>query len=98
MDEINSKDYSWARVTGDRMLCDGPCDLLFAYLVTSGATTDTVLRNGTDAAGEAIVTLKSAVVTGHDFNPPVPVFLDKGLFVDFGTSVSEVFVIWRKLK
>ncbi|MCK9598668.1 MAG: hypothetical protein M0R06_06480 [Sphaerochaeta sp.] len=93
----DSKEYSWARVTADQKLNQGPCELIYAYLVPSGATTDSVIYNGVDTSGEKIVTLKEEAVSGHPFKPPVPVFCSKGLFVDVGSSVSEIFVLWRNL-
>jgi hypothetical protein len=95
--EDMSKDYSWAYVDVSRKLSDGPCELVFAYLVPSAATTDTVLYNGRNAQGGVITTLKVAVVTGHKFKPPVPVYCEKGLYIAVGTSVSGVFVQWRNL-
>lgn len=94
---MESKEYSWAWVTADRKLTDLECELLYAYLVPSGATTDSVLYNGIDNSGEPIVTLKSAVVTGHPFKPPVSIYCRKGLYVDVGTSVTGIFVMWRNL-
>ena len=95
---MNSKEFSWAWVTDDRVLSLGPCELLYAYLVPSDATTDSVIYNGQNTKGDAIVTLKAAAVTGHKFTPKVPVYCDKGLYVDVGTNVSGIFVQWRDLK
>ena len=97
MDGPDSKAYSWDLVTADRRLYQGPCELLYAYLVPSGATTDSALYDGVDTKGTKIVTLKEAAVSGHEFKPPRPVYCKMGLYVDVGTSVSEVFVQWRAL-
>lgn len=95
--ELESKVYSWAYVTASRLLRDGPCELVFAYLVPSAATTDTNLYNGRSASGELITTLKAAVVTGHEFKPPVPVYCLRGLYVSLSANASGVFVMWRNL-
>lgn len=92
-----SQEFSWAWVTADRLLSHGPCELLYAYLVPSGATTDTVLYDGENTNGDHITTLKSAAVTGHEFNPPQPVYCRRGLYVDVGTNVTGLFVQWREL-
>lgn len=93
-----SKEYSWAWVTADRLLSHGPCELVCAYLVPSAATTDTVLYNGENTSGVAIITLKAATIRIMPFNPKEPVYCEHGLYVDVGTSVSGVFVQWRELK
>ena len=94
---MESKEYSWAWVTGDRLLSHGHCELCMAYLVPSGATTNSSLYAGEGTDGDLIVTLKSAVVTGHPFKPPEPVYCRKGLYVDVGDNVTGIFVQWREL-
>lgn len=94
---MDSEKYSWAWVTADRLLSTGPCELVSAYLVVSAASTDTHLYDGANTNGDKIVTLESAVATGHLFNPPVPLYCRRGLYVDVGTSVTGVLVQWREL-
>jgi len=94
---MESKEYSWAWVTADRLLTNLECELVWAYLVPSAATTDTVLYDGVNTTGDPIVTLESAAVTGHKFSPKEPVYCRKGLYVDVGTNVTGVFVQWRNL-
>jgi hypothetical protein len=95
--ETDSKEYSWAWVTADRLLTDHECELVYAYMAVSGAETDTHLRNGVDANADIVVTLKSAVVTGLPFSPPVPIYCRKGLFADIGSATSGLLVVWRNL-
>lgn len=95
---MDSKEYSWAWVTGDRILSHGPCELVYAALVPSGATTDSVLYNGENTKGDHIVTLKAATVRIMPFSPKIPVYCRRGLYVDVGTSVTGIFVQWRELK
>lgn len=94
---MESKEYSWAWVTADRLLSHGACELLFAYLVVSAASTDSAIYDGENTTGDKIVDLKSAAVTGHPFEPAVPVYCRKGLYVDIGTSVTGIFIQWREL-
>ena len=94
---MESKDYSWAWVTGDRLLSLGPCELVYAALVPSAATTDSNIYNGENATGDKIVTLKAATVRIMPFSPKVPVYCSKGLYIDVGTSVAGIFVQWREL-
>lgn len=93
----SSKEYSWRYVTADTCVEKGACELVYALLVPSASTTDSALYKGTDANGVKICDLKVAVVTDLEFSPPVPVYCDGGLFVDVGTSVTGIFVMWRKL-
>lgn len=93
----NSKEYSWEWVTADMLLSHGPCELLYANLVPSGATTDSVLYDGESASGKHIVTLKAATVRCMPFAPKVPIYCRRGLYVDVGTSVTGIFVQWREL-
>lgn len=97
MDQLPSSEYSWAWLTADRLLTKQKCELVYAYLVPSGATTNSSIYSGTDTNGSLIVTLVDAVVTGHEFKPPVPVYCPKGLYVDWGTAVTGIFVMWRNL-
>lgn len=94
---MDSKECSWAYVTGDQLLAKNECELIYAYLVCSAATTDSALYDGEDTTGTKIIDFKSAAVTGHEFSPPVPVYCRKGLYVDIGTSVSGIFIQWRNL-
>lgn len=94
---MESKDYSWDYVTGDRCVRTGPCELVSAYLVPSAGTTDSALYDGTDSKGKKIADLKEAAISGHPFSPLIPIYCAKGLFVDVGTSVSGILVQWRNL-
>ena len=94
---MDSEIYSWAWVTADRLLSTGPCELLFAYLVVSAASTDTHLYDGANTSGDKIVTLEAAAATGHPFKPKEPLYCRRGLYVDIGTNVTGVLVQWREL-
>lgn len=95
--ERESRDYSWAWVTSDQVLAHGPCELLWAYLVVSAASTDSYLYDGESSAEKLVTALEAAAATGHSFKPPVPVYCHKGLFVDVGTNVTGILVMWRNL-
>lgn len=94
---MESKEYSWAWVTVDKFLSHGPCELCYAYLVPSAATTDSHIYDGESTKGDKIVTLESAAANPRPFSPKVPVYCRKGLYVDVGTSVTGIFVQWREL-
>lgn len=94
---MESKEYSWAWVTSDQCLRHGECELIAAYLVPSGATTDSALYDGESAAELPIIILKAEVIRTLPFEPPVPIYCRRGLYVDVGTSVTGILVIWRNL-
>lgn len=95
--EKDSRKVSWAWVTADQLLTRGPCELLFAYLVVSAASTDSHIYDGQNTNGTKVVTLESAAITGHPFRPPEPIYCRGGLYVDVGTNVTAIFVQWRDL-
>lgn len=92
-----SKCYSWEWVTADRCLVHGECELVYARSMTSNAESDTYLRNGVDSTGKLIFEFEGGVKQGDVFNPKVPVYCDKGLYIDIGTNTIGIFVQWRKL-
>ena len=97
MDELKSSDYQWDYVTADRILGKGPCEVLYANLVPSGASTVNYLKDGVDTNGVTIVCLECAVVTNLEFKPPKPFYCSQGLWVDIGTGTTAILVQWRKL-
>jgi len=92
-----SKEYSWAWVTASRCLTDHECELVFAQNVPTGATVTSILYEGIDANGKEIIALNAAVAQNTTFNPPAPVYCERGLYVVPGTAVTGVFVMWRHL-
>jgi len=94
---MESKEYSWEFVAASRCLTNRPCELVFAQNVPTGATVTSILYNGVDANGKEIIALNAAVAQNTTFNPPVPVYCERGLYVVVGTAVTGVFVMWRHL-
>ena len=84
-------------VTASALLAEKECELLFAYLVPSAANASVTLYDGENTTGDLIATLKEAAVSGHEFTPPVPIYCRKGLYVDVGSNVTGVLVMWRLL-
>lgn len=92
---MDSKSISWKWVTADELLCPGACDLIYAALVPSGATTDSYLYDGEDTSGTVIINLYAATARVMPFAPKAPVYCRRGLYVDVGSSVTGIFVMWR---
>lgn len=95
---MESRKVSWVWATVDQVLSVKRCELIYANLNVSAASTDSSLYDGQNTSGKLIVTLESAVVTNLPFAPPEPVYCPKGLFVDVGTNVTGIFVQWRELE
>lgn len=95
--EPESKKYSWAWVTANRQLSHGPCELMFAYMIPSGAEDSTILYNGTGITGDVITYMVSAFVLPQVFRPLEPVYCEKGLYVVKGSATTGIFVMWREL-
>jgi len=99
MEEVrDSKEYSWAWVTADRLLSHGACELIFTYHVPSTAGTSTVnFYDGENINGDLIVKCRTAESRATMFMPPKPVYCRRGLYVDIKANCLGVFVMWREL-
>jgi len=93
----NSRQISRQWVAANALLAEKECELVYAYLAPSAANADVSLYDGENTSGDLICTLKSAVVTGHEFRPPEPIHCHKGLYVDVGSNVTGILVMWRLL-
>ncbi len=93
----DSQQWGWSYVTADQLITSKPCELACAYIVPSGAVTDSYLYHGVSTQGQRIICLGSAVATIQGFNPAKPVFCPNGLYVDVGSNTTGIFVQWRHL-
>jgi hypothetical protein len=93
----DSKEYSWARVTENRLLSRGPCELVYAHLEAGTAADYATLYNGESTSGDAITVVRAAAATSRPFSPKVPVYCRRGLYVTISTATAIVFVQWREL-
>lgn len=95
---MDSKEYSWAWVTVDRLLSTGPCELVYAHAVSDGGEIqDTWLYDGANTNGDKIINLQKGVTGNIILNPKVPVYCYHGLYVDVGSNTEGVLVMWREL-
>lgn len=84
---------AWRNVTGDTLVARNPCLLHGVVLLTSAGGGDVTIYEGQDAtSGEKILSIEGANNISNQvaFNPPLP--LQRGLYVDVGSNVSEVLV------
>ncbi len=86
------------KVTADRRLVQGRT-LLFGVVVNTSVTGgDVSLYEGQDAeSGRLIGTYTGEANISNPIMFPVPLPLERGLFVDIGTSISYVTVIFQPL-
>jgi len=94
---MESKEYSWARVTADRLLSHGPCELVYAHLEAGAAADYATLYNEENTSGDVITVIRAAAATSRPFSPKVPVYCRKGLYITLSTATAIVFVQWREL-
>lgn len=93
---MESEEYSWAWVTGDRLLSHGACELVYAFMASDGQTTGkAIFYDGENTTGGMIVTMESPANNGKAFSPKQPVYCRKGLYIDFSAGVG-VFIQWRE--
>ena len=89
---MGDKNIQWTRVTADRTLLNKPGWLHCAYFVPSAAAGNVVIRDGSDANGDTVINLVTAELTMLPFDPPSPVRLQRGLFIDWGTTAESLLV------
>lgn len=95
---MDSKEYSWAWVTADRLLSHGACELQSAHIFPRGTgTCNVVLYDGENTSGDVIFNYSSPTDRVTPFVPKEPVYCRRGLYVG-GTSILDgIFVQWREL-
>lgn len=86
----------WSRLTGDRIVNEGQSVLFGLALKVSVTGGDVTVYEGTDALSGRIVGIFEGIA-----NETRPVMfgsaglkMDRGIYVDFGSNVDEVLVIW----
>jgi len=83
----------------DRLISTEPCLLHGAVILCSSAGGDATIYDGHDASsGKSILPLKGAANESNPVFPPKPIFCARGLYVDVGSSVTSVTVIWEPLE
>lgn len=97
MPEVDSKEYSWRRITADQLLSNRACELCYVAVEPSADASTVAIYDGEDTTGDEIHTLIREETDQIVFNPPVPVFCRHGLYIDIGSNVTAVFVQWREL-
>ena len=85
-------------VSADRLISTEPCLLHGAVILASALGGDATIYDGHDATtGKSVLPLKGAANISNPIMFPEPVFLARGLFVDVGSSITSVAIIWEPL-
>lgn len=82
----------WAHGDGDTLVTDEPA-LLFGIFCNVQLTGATVIKNGVDASGEAVITLPSGMTVGTFYELP-GIKMNDGIFIDDGSSAGTVVLCW----
>lgn len=88
----------WLRITADTVVSTEPVLLYGVIFLTSVTGGDVTIYNGQDAAsGSQFARLEGTANVTNSFSPAKAILLDMGLFVDVGSNVTEVVVIYDPL-
>jgi hypothetical protein len=88
---------SYARTAADLVVSTDPTLLFGAVILTSVTGGDATIYDGRDASsGSKVITLEGIANQSTPVMFPQPVTLQSGLFVDVGSNVTEVLVLWRR--
>lgn len=85
----------WRYVSADTAVARGPVDYWGAILTgDGGGVADVTLYDGANASGRQVLTLWASTVESRIALLPIPITLEDGLFVDVGSNVTGVFVLY----
>lgn len=91
MEKIDA--IGWETYAADAIVHVGPCLLHGIVVLASAAGGDVTVYEGQDASsGRKIATLKGAANVSNPIMLTKPLYLPRGIFLDVGTSITEVMV------
>ncbi len=87
--------WTWVRV--DQVVSKVPSELIYAHLSLRGAGSATIY-DGDSTSGNVVVILQDPVGgQAVPLDPPEPILCPRGIYVDVGSHVDGVLVMWRPL-
>jgi len=93
------KGAGFTRLTADGIVNEGQTLLFGIHIEASTAGGDVSLYEGNDSqSGRLIGTFKDNLTNHEVKNFNVPVYLDRGLFVDIGSNVTAITVFWLPVR
>ena len=85
----------WTRLQGSAMISNGPVVVHGLVVKASAANSQTTLYNGNDAtAGLPVIIVEGPANESLPITFPAPLRLENGAYVNLGTNVEEVLVVW----
>lgn len=88
----------WTRLTGDAQVTEGPALLYGLVLLTSVTGGDvTVYAAGGPQPARQVGRFEAIADDSHPILFPSPLRMDGGIYVDVGSSVAEVLILWEGL-
>lgn len=94
---LDSKEYSWRWVTASGRLSHGPCELVYVAMYPDAANDSVTIYDGEGIKGEKLVNLFVGLAFPAYFNPPVPAYCNRGLYVDVTQAPKGTFIMWREM-
>lgn len=94
----HEKGYAaWVWVTADQVVSVVPSELVYAFLSLRGAGSATIY-DGVSTSGDVVAILQDAV-GGHavPLVPPEPILCPRGIYIDVGSHVDGILIMWRPL-
>jgi len=91
---LKPNDVKTRRIAGSTLVCESPCllwGLVLAPVTTSGQIT---AWEGHNTLGEAKVYFDITKGTTLVYNPPMPIKMKDGLYIEFTTFAGYVTVQW----
>lgn len=89
---------AWSNVVADGVVTSHAAVLHGLVLLASAAGGDITVYDGTDPnGGRKILTAKGAANVSNPIPFYPPLICERGIYVDVGTSVTEVLIHWDPL-
>lgn len=86
----------WENFSKDTVVSERACKLVQAVITSNGVgEADATLYDGLNTSGRKILMICATDENMHSvrFNPPLP--CSEGLYLDVGTNVDGVLVVWE---
>jgi len=93
MPEIDPKKVKWTWVTKDMLIESTSCLFIQAVLTGNGSVDPKVrFYDGLSTQGDVIAELRTYRTWSNHLTPPMPIYCEKGLYVDCLTPLDGVLV------
>ena len=95
---MEQKGFGWTRLISDAIVNEGKCVLAGLIINVSTDAGDISIYEGLDASsGRLFDTFQGLANESKVISLPAPVYFERGLFVDVGSNITSVTLIWLPL-